>query len=238
MQTNQVIGGVVGGVAGLSLLVALAFMLLRWKKRGVSHLRLGEDGRNPASRTLGPAPGPGGGSGTGNDNGAYGTMERSSPYVVPSALAALAGKRSPQRQIEPAPEMGERSFVRVSGKKLPPVLQFGGDGYTDPRDRESLTSDVSVYRDSMAVFNHENHTQLTLGSPMRPESGVMVMHPGPRKTPVTEQAPRPVDSPTLPRSNTFPLPTHEDALGRTLLSEDYSRAGSRGSGTRFTEDFK
>ncbi|ROW09140.1 hypothetical protein VPNG_05675 [Cytospora leucostoma] len=246
--TGTVVGGVVGGVAGLALLVAFAFMLLRVKKGGWGNLRLGKAGAAPAAGAVGAPPGPPPGEG-GGGNGAYGTMERAAPYSVASSLAALAGKRASRERAGSGPEMAERGFVRVSGKKLPPVLQFGGDGYTDPRDRSSVTSDASVYRDSMAIFNQPNHQRLALGSPMRPESGVMIMNPGPARTPVTSQTPRPIDSPSLPRSSTFP-PTDprgttlteqgytgegassRDGVGRTLAVEDYSRDGAASRASR------
>ncbi|ROW08934.1 hypothetical protein VMCG_02941 [Cytospora schulzeri] len=256
---RTVVGGVVGGVAGLALLVAFAFMLLRLKKKGWGHMRPGNGnvGSAPEARAVGPPPGPSSG-GDGGGNGAYGTMERAAPYSVASSLAALAGKRASRSRASSGPEMAERGFVRVSGKKLPPVLQFGGDGYTDPRDRDSVTSDVTVYRDSMAVFN-PGQQRLALGSPMRPESGVLVYNPGPAKTPVTSLVPNPLESPTLPRSSTFPptdamgttlaeggylneASSSRDAVGRTLAAQDYSRDGaasrtsrqSRQSG-KFTE---
>lgn len=234
-------------------------MLLRLKKKGWGHMRPGNVGSTPDARAVGPPPGPSSGpGGDGGGSGAYGTMERAAPYSVASSLAALAGKRASRSRASSGPEMAERGFVRVSGKKLPPVLQFGGDGYTDPRDRDSVTSDVSVYRDSMAVFT-SNQQRLALGSPMRPESGVLVYNPGPARTPVTSLVPNPLESPALPRSSTFPPPdlvgdtlaaggySHEasssrDAVGRTLAAQDYSRDGaasrmsrqSRQSG-KFTE---
>ncbi|CAN8095388.1 unnamed protein product [Discula destructiva] len=263
-QTSKVAGGIVGGIAGVALLVGLAFMILRLRKRGWCHLRLGAgvDEPDAAARQALPAPkaGGGGGGGAGNTEptSAYGTMQqqRSAPQVITSSLAALAGKRSSRERAGTGSEMAERGFVRVSGKKLPPVLQFGGDGYSDPREnRNSHMSDTSasVYRDSIAVFDQPNHRPLALGSPMRPESGIMVVNRGAARTPVISQAPSSFDSPTLPRSSTFPS---TDALGRTLESEalsretigktlaahDHSRDGtsSRGShhsrgSTRFTE---
>lgn len=230
----------VGGVAGLALLVAFAFMLLRLRKRGWCHMRLGDDKSiTPATRAVGAGPsGPSGeGGGGGGGSGAYGTMQRSSaPYSVASSLAALAGKRSSRERSNTGSEMAERGFVRVSGKKLPPVLQYGGDGYSDPRDRSSVNSDASVYRDSMAIFNQSGAQRLAVGSPMRPESGVMVYNPGPAKTPVTGEVPKTIESPTLPRNSILPP---ADAIGRTLAAQDHSRDGSvsrasRGSG-RFTE---
>lgn len=253
-QTRQVVGGVVGGIAGVALLVGLAFLILRMKKRGWCHFRLGggddDDGPAATSRAL-----PASGGDGGDSSGAYGTMQRTRPQsAVTASLAALAGKRTSRERAGSGPEMAERGFVRVSGRKLPPVLQYGGDGYTDPRgDRDSQVSDASVYRDSMAIFDQPNHTRLALGSPMRPESGIMTMQPGPAKVPVTAEAPKHIDSPTLPRSSTFPSTDpvgrtlaaenlSRDAIGRTLAAHDYSRDGSasrashtsRGSG-RFTE---
>ncbi|KAG8158980.1 hypothetical protein KVR01_011423 [Diaporthe batatas] len=241
--TGTVVGGVVGGVAGLALLVAFAFMLLRLRKRGWCHLPLGGDDKSitPATRAVGPGPS-GDGSGGGGGSGAYGTMQQqrsSAPYSVASSLAALAGKRSSRERSNTGSEMAERGFVRVSGKKLPPVLQYGGDGYSDPRDRSSQNSDATVYRDSMAIFNQVSTPQrLALGSPMRPESGVMVFNPGPAKTPVTGEVPKTLDSPTLPRNSM--LPPGADDVGRTLAAQDHSRDGaasrtSRGS-ARFTEN--
>ncbi|KUI52786.1 hypothetical protein VP1G_00164 [Cytospora mali] len=262
--TGTVVGGVVGGVAGLALLIAFAFMLLRLKKNGWRHTRPGNVGPAPAAGAVGPPPDPSGtpgpSTGEGGGNGDYGTMQRPAPYSVAASLAALAGKRASRDRASSGPEMAERGFVRVSGKKLPPVLQFGGDGFTDPRDRDSVTSDASVYRDSMAVFNQPSHQRLALGSPMRPESGLLIMNPGPAKTPVTSLVTNPLDTPSLPRSSTYPPSpdalgstlaegaySHEasssrDAVGRTLAAQDYSRDGaasrtsrqSRQSG-KFTE---
>ncbi|PSS00759.1 hypothetical protein BD289DRAFT_479220 [Coniella lustricola] len=252
-QTSEVVGGIFGGIAGLALLVAFAFMILRMKKSGWCQLKLagGDDGASTtASAAIEPAPASGPDS---SGSGAYGTMQQTGSQSVAASIAALAGKRNSRERAGSGPEMAERGFVRVSGRKLPPVLQYGGDGYTDPRgDRNSLNSDVSasVYRDSMAVFDQPNHTPLALGSPMRPVSGIMTVNPGPRRTPVTSQAPSSIDSPTLPRSSTFPstdnlgrtFPSEgfsRDAIGRTLATHDHSRDGaasrdSRGSG-RFTE---
>lgn len=216
-------------------------MLLRLRKRGWCHLRLGGDDKSitPATRAVDAGPS-GGNEGGGSGSGAYGTMQQrsSAPYSVASSLAALAGKRSSRERSNTGSEMAERGFVRVSGKKLPPVLQYGGDGYSDPRDRSSLNSDATVYRDSMAIFNQSAGPQrLALGSPMRPESGVMVYNPGPAKTPVTGEVPKTIDSPTLPRNST--LPPGADDVGRTLAAQDHSHDGaaSRTSRTsaRFTE---
>ncbi|EQB59485.1 hypothetical protein CGLO_00111 [Colletotrichum gloeosporioides Cg-14] len=147
--------------------------------------------------------------------------------------AAAAAKPHSRRASEPS-ETGERGFVRVAGRKLPSVLQAGGDGYTDPREAAggaTANDDESVYyRDSQAFFEPggAGQTRLALGSPMRPVSGVITMQPGPARTPVTESAPFPA-----PPDSTLSPP--RDPIGRTLNSQDGSR-GSRGSVSRFQED--
>ena len=85
-----------------------------------------------------------------------------------------------------------RSSIVVSGKKLISVLQSGGDGYSDPRG--SVMSGSSYYRDSMFP-NTLPPQRLQLGSPMRPESGVVIMRSGPGRTPIQEQNAFSFDSP-------------------------------------------
>lgn len=219
-ETSQVVGGVVGGVAGLAILVLLAMLVLKWKKRHGGHILLG-DGPSPNSRAL-PAAGPSSG---GDGGAAEGVAERSLPFAVPSTLAALSGYKRSSKRISSASDAGEKGFHRVSGRKLPSVLQYGGDGYNDPR--ESAMSDTSSYRDSMAFFNQPGTQRFALGSPMRPESGIQVMREGPQRTPVTEQGPF-YDQLTPP----LPASPGNDPLGRSLVRQD----GSRGSGSRFTEN--
>ncbi|KAK2036242.1 hypothetical protein LZ31DRAFT_616581 [Colletotrichum somersetense] len=183
---------------------------------------------------------------TGPEGGSRGMVQRSLSYGrsaagVGSGTAAAARKHS-RRASEPS-ETGERGFVRVSGRKLPSVLQSGGDGYTDPGDIVApvapfgggANDDESVYyRDSRAFFDPGGHDgqspRLALGSPMRPESGVVVFKESPARTPVTESAPFADPNASLSPS---PPPTR-DPIGRTLPSQDGSR-DSRGSASRFQE---
>lgn len=209
-----------GGVAGLTILVLLAMLLLKWKKRHGGHILLG-DGPNPNSRALPSADGPSGGDG----GGAGAAGERSLPFAVPATLAALSGYKRSSKRISSASDAGEKGFHRVSGRKLPSVLQYGGDGFNDPR--ESAMSESSFYRDSMAFFNQPGTQRFAVGSPMRPESGIQVMRDGPQRTPITEQGPF-YDQLTPP----LPVSPGHDPLGRSLVRQD----GSRGSGSRFTEN--
>lgn len=179
--------------------------------------------------------------------------ERGLPYAVPSALASLTGaKRFSAASAEPP--VAERGFYRVSGKKLISVLESGGDGYSDPDPHESV-----YYRDSMAFGDGTagalglGGQRLKLGSPMRPISGVPVFRSGPGRTAIVQQdggspgvvgGSSPFSDDTHPVTPTSPIGSHgppspparaslmPDPIGRSLVSRD----GSRGSGSRFTED--
>lgn len=224
VPTASVIGGVFGGLAGIALIAAVLLFLIKWKRRQANGLQLLGDGGNSARRLsfLGPG-GPGGG-------GAGSMTERSIPFAIPSALAALgAPKRGSQTQLTGG-ESNERGFYRVSGRKLTSVLHSGGDGYSEPSSDRAV-SGTSFYRDSMAMFNEPGGQTLQLGSPMRPESGVVVVRSGPARTPVREQNPfaDPDDSPERLS------PPNLEPFGRSLVSLAGSR-GSGGSGSRFREE--
>ncbi|KAK7436321.1 hypothetical protein CaCOL14_004024 [Colletotrichum acutatum] len=239
--TGTVVGSVVGSLAGAAFLVVLVFLALRWKKRTGGRFRLSEASAGKRGILTGSGGPPGGNSG--------GMVQRSLSFDPTTAAAgagagagamAVAHKPSSRRASEPS-ETGERGFVRVAGRKLPSVLQAGGDGYTDPREGTSaaVNDDESVYfRDSQAFFDPNGQTtRLALGSPMRPVSGVVVFKESPARTPVTESAPFPPPA-ASPQSNPpfVPLqPPGRDPIGRTLPSQDGSR-GSRGSASRFHED--
>ncbi|KAF9881233.1 hypothetical protein CkaCkLH20_01383 [Colletotrichum karsti] len=233
-STGTVVGSVVGSIAGVAFLVLLAFLALRWKKGSGGRLRLSEASGLGNRGILNGSGAPDGGS---NRPGMAQRALTFGPAVM--AGAAAAAKPSSRRASEPS-ETGERGFVRVAGRKLPSVLQAGGDGYTDPREAAggaTANDDESVYyRDSQVFFDSgAGQTRLALGSPMRPVSGVVTMQPGPARTPVTESAPFPPPPPP-PDSNLSPLqPPPRDPIGRTLNSQDGSR-GSRGSVSRFQED--
>lgn len=212
---------VLGAVAGVAFVLVIALYLLRWKKRQ-NGMRL-RDSEGPAGsgRLITAGPSSGAPRGMGEMS-----QRRSIPFAIPGALASLTGyKGFSQQRRDPSPESGaERSFQKISGRKLPSVLQHGGDGYSAPTDvRDSILSDGSHYRDSQGgYFGGPNMPRLALGSPMRPESGVPIFHAGPARTPVTEQGHFSLEDP------------FRDPVGRTLASLDGS-SRSHGSGSRFTE---
>jgi len=151
------------------------------------------------------------------------------PFAIPAALANLTGpKRASQRTVGTVSSTAgsERGFVKVSGRKIPSVLQHGGDGYGGNLDEnihfnvnENTLSGSSFYRDSQGFYGGP-------GSPASPgvagpsrnrDSGIPIMRPSPARTPVTAQGP-------------FEPPQRPDGVGRSHPSHD----GSHGS--RFTEE--
>ncbi|KAK4203642.1 hypothetical protein QBC40DRAFT_16425 [Triangularia verruculosa] len=217
---NAVVGGVVGSVAGIALVALVLMFFLKWRKQqGRGILLLGDGDSTIRGRGLGPGPssGPSGGAGR--------MSQLRFPFAAPSALAKLRGNRA----IEAPPaEPEEKGFYRVSGRKLVSVLESGGDGYSDPDPHTSVGT--SYYRDSQAFLDSSNLPPLQLGSPMRPESGVIVYHDGPARTAVEERGP----SHPGQRRSAFPnLLQVQDPVGRSI---NIQHAGSRVSQSRFTED--
>ncbi|KAG5942698.1 hypothetical protein E4U60_007158 [Claviceps pazoutovae] len=216
-QQKQVIGGVVGSIAGVALIGFLLMMFLRHKKRKGPRFLLDSHSGPAAGRYLGDAKTLGGPAG-----GASGTAttERSAASgALAATLAALTGKRPPPTPPPTAPD--ERGFYRVSGRKLPSVLQSGGDGYSDPR-ASAASGNSDYFRGSQAFEPVAlGSGQLALGAPMRPVSGLPVIRSGPARIAVTENPfidPRPPITPT-------------NLSSRTLAS----RGSPRASGSRFHE---
>ncbi|KAI1079372.1 hypothetical protein F5B20DRAFT_175682 [Whalleya microplaca] len=225
-----VAGSVLGGLAGLAFILILALGIIRWKKRqNTQKLMQGTASERGPSGTLVGNTSPSGDGSGGGGGGAMSERRRSVPFAIPSALANLTGYKRSSGHTQSS-DGGERGFSKVSGRKLPPVIQFGGDGYSDPR--ATIMSEQSIeYRDSQMFLGTPASSRLAVGSPMRPESGVPVFNVGPARTPVTEQGPFP------PPGDTSSLePPPRDPLGRSHPSHDGS-SRSHGSVSRFTEDF-
>jgi hypothetical protein len=160
------------------------------------------------------------------------SQRRSLAFAVPAALASLTGynKRASQKTVGPASSTAgsERGFYRVSGRKLPSVLQTGGDGYGGGVVDNTL-SGSSFYRDSTGLYGGPGSPP-PASSPVMPErdSGVPVMRPSPARTPVTEHGP--FGRATSPPPPPLTPPSRPDVLGRSHPSQDGSHA------SRFTEE--
>lgn len=210
-----------GSVAGIALVALMFLYFLKWRKQRSGGIILLGDGDSTAwGRGLGSGPSGGGGGGA--------MAERSGPFAIPSALATLTGGKRAIEAAPAEPPTQEKGFYRVSGRKLISVLESGGDGYSDPHD--SIGSAASYYRDSQGLMDGQTQSLLQLGSPMRPVSGVPIFRDGPQRTPVHEEGPVPPD---LRPSSSPGLALPDPGLGRSLV---LARDGSRGSGSRFTED--
>ncbi|OAA75604.1 hypothetical protein LEL_07592 [Akanthomyces lecanii RCEF 1005] len=214
-QQKQIVGGVVGSIAGVAFIALLVMLALRYRKKK-------DRGSLPSNRD---APGfaalPASGSDATNS-----TAERNgAASSVTAAFAALTGKRQSRSAAAGSSDMlevpsgGERGFYRVSGRKLPSVLYTGGDGYSDPRE-----STMSQLSNSSEPFNRGDQ-HFALGTPMRPISGVPIMRSGPARTPVTEANPfaDPLPSPPSMGKNDSP-PRRPGSSG-----------SARGSSSRFQE---
>ncbi|KAL8683082.1 MAG: hypothetical protein Q9186_000896 [Xanthomendoza sp. 1 TL-2023] len=118
-STPTLVGGVVGGLAGLALIIVLIIFLLRRRRQ------IGQQ-RNisppiPQSASTGPG-------------AASGTMTERSSAAVPFASAAFfrrlrPGSGATASTTETAPS--ERGFQNLGGRKLESVLSSRGDGFGD-----------------------------------------------------------------------------------------------------------
>ncbi|ROT39241.1 hypothetical protein SODALDRAFT_323663 [Sodiomyces alkalinus F11] len=239
--TGVVVGSVVGSIAGAAVLVFLVLFALKMRKRKHGRIMLSGGPRtNHPNGSRGLLPGTDGPSA-----GDGGMTQRS--VGLGAALAGFSPKRiSRNRNVPPPTEAGvvgegeaERGFYRVSGRKLPPVILNGGDGYTAPRASTMSGGESVYYRESRSFFDGgspgtDAPSRLALGAPMRPVSGVPIMRTGPARGVVTEENPF-----ADPFSDDMgPLePPPRDPTVRSINSQDGSVSrGSRGSGSRFTED--
>lgn len=252
ITTKRIVGGVVGGLAGAFFLLALLLFLLRRRKTAFFRPNRGL----PASDGTG---------GTAGEGGSVSREEMASrrssrdPLFTASYFAPAFMKRWRQSNqtvrsddsIFTSTTTSERGFQKISGRKIPSVLQSGGDGYGGGFDQGSPTAS-------------EPSMSLPPGSPVQPRSvisqpppsmpygmpldvsytreadepaSVVVFRPSPARTPVASSTNVsmvnvPAASRAIPQPGGTLSPTRPqrpDGLGRSHPSFD----GSRGS--RFTE---
>lgn len=130
-RTSKIVGGVLGSVAGLALIFALLFYILR--RRGYFQ-RFFKDQGNQALPS--------------SDAGTAATREmaeRPSSVFTTSYLAPAFMKRWRQSTMTARTDStvdsnsSERGFQKISGRKIPPVLTHGGDGFGGGLDGDSPT---------------------------------------------------------------------------------------------------
>ena len=118
--TQDLVGGIVGGVAGLAMIFVILLLLFRWRRRKLGNRRIISP---PVPQSIG-----------------HGGMPRSGDMTQRSSTAPIAAAGF-FRSLRPASSQtattaetspSERGFQKIAGRKLTSVLASGGDGWEDP----------------------------------------------------------------------------------------------------------
>ncbi|CAN9281970.1 unnamed protein product [Alternaria alternata] len=217
LETPQVVGSVVGSLAGAALILAIILLLLRRHKRKQGGaLQLTGDDHTDNNQSMRQAPT---------------TSSTLVPVAFLNRFSAMSGKTA-----ETNLSGGERSFQRVSGRKLPSAFSEGMT--SDQFSQGGTMSGSSFYQDEHGIYggpsiSKEFGKEIGDNSTSR-ESGQMNIRPSPARTPVIRHpddgnpfADRHYLSP--PQSPNPDVPPR-GTLGRSLPSADGSRS------SRFTEN--
>jgi hypothetical protein len=222
LQTPQVVGSVVGSLAGAALILAIILLLLQRHKRRRGALQLTNDETTDRSPPM--------------------TQDLSRNNRIPSAFLHRFSGMS-RSTAETSTSVGERSFQRVSGRKLPSAFS---EGMTSEQfSRGGTLSGSSFYQDDQGTYGGPGFSKelgKEIGStPKAAGAGTMNIRPGPARTPVIRHPDddvNPFDDPApFPKADSHlspPQSPNPDAprstLGRSLQSADGSRS------SKFTEN--
>ncbi|KAI4696760.1 uncharacterized protein J4E88_000938 [Alternaria novae-zelandiae] len=217
LETPQVVGSVVGSLAGAALILAIILLLLRRHKRKQGGaLQLTGDDHTDNNQSMRQAPT---------------TASNLAPIAFLNRFSGLSGKTA-----ETNLSGGERSFQRVSGRKLPSAFSEGMT--SDQFSRGGTMSGSSFYQDEHGTYGGPGMSKefgKEIGdSPTNRESGPMNIRPSPARTPVIRHPDEGnpfsdrhyLSPPQSPNPDAPPRGT----LGRSLPSADGSRS------SRFTEN--
>lgn len=241
----SLLGGVLGGVAGLAFILVAILFLIRRHKREVAAIARDDAGYG----------GPLGSSG-GNP-----MVEGSSttPFALAGSFFARHSRASRVSESSEAPTvLSETGFYKVSGRKLPPVLGGPRPGYGSTRSAGGSSSypdeDGGTVASTPSVAGPSRYSSIASASPTISNAPMSSIAPAPILVSATHMgssmAPPPPriqeeasESDTesthkLPRPPLFPRQLSaisvgsagKDGVGRSLPSHDGSRA------SRFTED--
>lgn len=239
-NTPKIVGGVIGSVAGLALFLVLLLYYLR--RRGFF---MSKNGR-PA--ILGdPAAGAGAGAREITERRDSNDPLFTASYFAPAFMKRWRQSTMTTRSgdtIDSAPS--ERGFQKISGRKIPPVLTHGGDGYgggleagspiipglsptspaVGPIGSSSFyapppTSAYGMPLDSNYTREVDEHTTTRPNHVHLPVSSAVNV-----AMPITVTPAQPI---AQPQSAIPFVPPRPDGLGRSLPSFDGSRS------SRFTE---
>ncbi|BDD57055.1 hypothetical protein MPDQ_007401 [Monascus purpureus] len=242
--TPKIVGGVVGGVAGLFVLALLAGLLFLYRRkrsiRGTPSGLPSDGGSRDAPLAERPS----------TTRSAEMSSQRSSQSLFTAAYLAPAFMRrwrnSAMTDSSQLSETSERGFQKISGRKIPSVLQSGGDGYGgglegisptispmsgDPSSSRSVRPPQSPPQSPPSQppptrpFGVPLDTSFTRESSAE-SNAVVVIRPSPARTPLSSTVS--VVSPEH-MSPARPSSQRPDLLGRSRPSLDGSRS------SRFTE---
>ncbi|KAF2824879.1 hypothetical protein CC86DRAFT_395275 [Ophiobolus disseminans] len=223
LETPQVVGSVVGSLAGAALILAIILMLLRrHKRKRQGALQLSNEETTERASPM--------------------TQDLSRNNRIPSAFLNRFSGIS-RSTIETNTSGGERSFQRVSGRKLPSAFSEGMT--SDQFSQRGTMSGSSFYQDDHGTYggpglSKEMGKEMG-GSPVAAGTGLMNFRPSPARTPVIRHPDDDVNPFADPgpfardRSHLSPpqSPNPEkprSTLGRSLQSADGSRS------SKFTEN--
>lgn len=241
----SLLGGVLGGVAGLAFVLVAILFLIRRHKREVAAIARDDAGYGGPLGSSGGSP----------------MMEGSSitPFALAGSFFARHSRTSRVSESSEAPTvLSETGFYKVSGRKLPPVLggprpgygstrsAGGSSSYPDEDGGGTLASTPSVAGPSRyssiasASPTISNAPMSSTAAPVlvsatHPHMGSSMAPPPPR---IQEEESDTESTHKLPRPPLFPRQLSaisvgsvgKDGVGRSLPSHDGSRA------SRFTED--
>ncbi|KAK4961514.1 hypothetical protein LTR10_002004 [Elasticomyces elasticus] len=237
---GTIAGGVVGGAAGLAVIVLIAMLFLRWYRRRsqIGHHAL------PPNAGVSPSPD----HAMEVSRGGPGMAERAGLMPAMAAVPAIFRHSNKSREVGPPPS--ERSFTRVSGRKLPSSFSPGMSTNSPPpnmplTDADANLSTTSFYRDSTGFYGGGD-------SSVSPGSGVaalgagaeqMTLSPGPQRRPTVHTGgpyvlSPPSSSPTSPRmgSDMPSSPPGTAATTATFERSDTPSSLDPSRGSRFTEE--
>ena len=220
ISTPQVVGSVIGSLAGLTVLLVLALLILRRYKRKQRVLQGLSETDTADTRPI---------AGAGQQ-----MAQRSS--FMPAAAASFFSRFSGSSRgtVDPGGAPGqERGFQRISGRKLPSAFSEGMTSDSVPFDRATL-SGSSFYHDSRGFYGGSGVVATATATNRSHHVGVEKekLMPSPARTPVVhhpEEYP-PLRDPVVPSgalqsSSQSPQSKPRGTLGRSHPSHD----GSQGS---------
>lgn len=219
ISTPQVVGSVIGSLAGLTVLLVLALLILRRYKRKQRALQHLSETDTADTRPIASA--------------GQQMAQRSS--FMPAAAASFLSRFSSSSRgtVDPGGAPGqERGFQRISGRKLPSAFSEGMTSDSVPFDRATL-SGSSFYRDSQGFYRGSGAATATATNRSH-HVGVEKekLMPSPARTPVVhhpEEYP-PLRDPVVPSGALQSSPQSPQSEPRGTLGRSHpSHDGSRGS---------